>query len=792
MKRILPGGWRRSPAFAAAVALVVLLVVLANATAFSAVWGVLYKPLPYRDAGELVELRIDLRDIDFQVGLSHAMYARVRQATGEFSGAIGSAEAWQPRLDDAGEPWRLQRVTPDFTVVLGVEAALGRTLSETGDAELLLSERVWRSRFGADPGVLGSVVQIGTERYVVTGVMPAGFAWPDSDADAWTRYVPTVVEREQELAGGFGVFHVSARMAPDATLEEARARLETILRDSGNAFLRDNTATARADARPWRARFTTGVVQPLLLLQAAALMLLVVAGANIANLTVERVTARHGEFALRRALGASWMHLVRVVVADLVPPALVGAVAGLALAVPVLSIVRERGLVPDGLVAPGLEPPLFVAGLVSAVLVVFVAAVAGMATAASGARATVGQARSWRGGVLRAGMLVAQVAIAVAMCGSAGLLLRSAMALHAEDRGFDASGVLMTQVDLGAVEPGAGGGAVDAGVAAALGRVREAIARQPGVTHVALVDMPPFGGAEFKTSVLTSMTDAAVEVRVASVDPDYFEAMGIRLLAGSVFANEPGPDVIPVVVDQLFATRWLAAGSGVGSTVRLVQQGTPPIDAQVVGIAPSVKQRALSEPAQPMLYLPMAGAPATTFLVIRTRADPAALASVVQRELQRLAPGAVLMFNEPLALAVRRSTAAARSLTEVAVLLGASTGVLCALGCFALLGAAANRRRAELGLRMALGATAPRIQMLVLRQGAVLIGSGVLVGVMTGLLVAQALGDRLYRIAPDDAATWFAAAVVVASLAMLASWLPANRAAHVSPTVALAEGSRQL
>lgn len=775
--------WRRSPAYSVSIALVVALVVLANATAFSAVWGVLYKPLPYKDAQELVELRIDLRDIDFQVGLSHPIYAQLRQSGNEFTGVIGSAEAWQPRLDDVGTPWRVQRVTADFTSVLGVEPAHGRALLEDGDAELLLSDLTWRRLFATDPNVLGSRIRIGAAHYVITGVMPAGFAWPDSRADAWTRYVPSLAEREQDLAGGFGVFHVAARLAPGVSKEQAHARLESVLRNAGNAFLSDNVSIARPNVRAWRTRLTTGVLQPLLLLQAAALLLLLVAMANIANLTVERVTARLGDFAVRRALGARWKNLVQVVVADLLPPAVVGTLVGLILTVPALGFVRARGLLPDNLVAPlAAEWPLLAAALISAAIVVLAASMAGAFCAASHAQPGIGQSGSRRGSSLRVGMLVTQIAIATVLCGSAGLLFRSALALHAEERGFDASGVLMTQVDLTALEHAPAG---------SLQRLREAIERQPGVTHVALADMPPFGGAEFKTAVLTPTTDVPVEVRVASVDANYFEAMGIPLLAGQAFVERQS-DVIPVVVDDLFRRQRLPTEGAVGTTIRLIQGNAPAIVAQIVGIVPTIKQRTLSEPGQPMLYLPATESPAITFLVTRTKADPTALAGIVQRELQRFAPGAILMFNEPLAAAIAKSTAPARSLTEMAVLLGTSTGLLCALGCFALVGAAANRRRAEVGLRMALGASPSRIQRLVLRQGAVLIVAGVLAGVLIGLLLAHTFADRLYRISPDDPSTWLAAALLIATLALIACWLPASRAARLSPTVALAAGSRQL
>jgi len=785
--------WRRSPAYATTIMMVVALVVAANAAAFSVVWGALYKPLPYRDAQELVELRIDLRDIDFQVGLSHGMYEQLRQSDDTFAGVIGSAEAWQPRLDGNGIAWRVQRITPDFNQVLGVAPAIGRALAASGDRELLLSDRIWRSRFGGARDVLGRQLQIGSEHYSVIGVMPAGFGWPDSEADAWTRHVATTSEREQELAGGFGVFHVAARLAPGATRQQALDRLESAMRNAGSSFLRDHPDTARPDLRPWRERFTSGVLQPLLALQAAALLLLVVATANIGNLTVERVTSRAGDFAVRRALGARWSSLMRAIMADLLPPTLLGSATGLLLAFPVLALARTRGLLPDAMLAPdGFEWPLLFAGMVAACIVLLGGTAAGVIAAIPNLRSTPGTLQTQRQGSLRAGMLVTQIALATALCGSAGLLLRSALALQSEPRGFDAAGVLLTQVDLSSLAHDGNDADSSPMVASAMARLRQVIAQQPGVTHQSLASMPPFGKAEFKTTVLPPGIDQPVDVRFASVGSDYFQAMGMPLLAGEALPAQPSSDIVPVVVDESFRQHWLTDTDSLGSILRLTDGDEATTVARVVGIVPTVKQQALTEYGKPMLYMLLEGTPAITFLVTRTAGDPAALSSVIQRELQQIAPDAVLMFNQPLAAAIEASTAIERSLTEVVLLFGASTGLLCVLGCFAVVGALANRRRAEVGLRMAMGASPGRIRQLVIRQGAMPIVAGVSIGVLTGVLLARAFADRLFRISADDAGTWLLAATLIATLALLACWLPAIRAASLSPTTALAAGNRRI
>ncbi len=785
--------WQQAPIFSASVALVIALVVMTNATAFSAIWGAMFKPLPFRNSDDLVELRINLRDIDFQVGLSSGIYEQLKEASDTFDGMVGSADVWQPRLDENGAPWRLQRVTADFSVVLGVDPAKGRALSDTGISELLLSDRAWRQHFSASPDVIGHPVKIGSASYVVAGVMPPGFGWPDSGTDAWTRFVPSQTEREQELAGAFGAFHVVARLAPEATIDQAEARLDSILRHAGNPFLSENPLIARPDVRPLRARFVAGTTDSLLSLQAAALLLLLIAGANLANLTIERVSARFGDYAVRRAIGARWKNLIRVVASDVVPAAVVGTLSGLLLTIPLLWIARSRELLLDPMVSPtGIEWSLVTAGVLAAALVLLPAMVTGAVFVKSFGHTGWSQLRIPRSGPLRIGMLAAQIAIATALCGSAGLLMRSALNLQSEDRGFDPTGVLLTQVDLGEVAHGATGPARHQDIAQRLALLRESIERQPGVVQVAFADMPPFGGAEFKASIRTSRMTSSTDVRVASVEAGYFEAMGITILAGQSFNTNVSQDITPVIVDEEFQRRWLAPTDGVGTTIRLIQDDETSEVAQIVGVVRSVKQRALTEVGQPMLYVPMLTTPTSTFMVTRSEQDPGLLAKTVQRELHGIAPDAALTFNQPLSAAVEKSTSLQRSLTEVALLFSVASAVLCILGCFAVVSSVTNRRTAEVGLRIALGANPSRIRALILRQGVVPITLGVLAGIASGMLLARLFANRLYRTLPDDSGTWLFAATAIAVLALIACWLPASRAAKLQPTAALSGGSRNL
>lgn len=272
----------RAPLYVSTIALCMALVVLVNGSALAGLWALLWQPLPYADPARLVQLRIDLQDIGFQVGLSPSLLAAVRLRP-EFASAVGSPPV-KAALDDSGRVWRTQRVSEDFHRVTGVPPALGAALeAHSAEPALLLADAAWRTHFGGAPEVLGQRWRIGEVSYRIAGVMPAGFSWPDSSVQAWTAYIPSADERATDAAGGFGQFEVSARLAPGVTVADAQGALAAVLAGSDNAFLRNPEGPARADVRPWREQFSAGHLQPLLLVQASALLLLLMAATHLAG-----------------------------------------------------------------------------------------------------------------------------------------------------------------------------------------------------------------------------------------------------------------------------------------------------------------------------------------------------------------------------------------------------------------------------------------------------------------------------------------------------------------------------
>jgi putative ABC transport system permease protein len=784
----------RAPGFTLAVALLVALVAALNAVAFSALWALGWKALPYRDAGSLVELRIDLRDIDLQVALSESMYRRVREQREVFAGAVGWQDAGPALDDDAGRAWQVSRVTGDFAQQLGVSPAAGRSFlpddAVTGvEPALVLSDRAWRARFNADPSVLGRRLRLQQREYRVVGVMPAGFAFPDATADAWTPYVASAQEREQDAHGAFGQFGVVARLAPGATREQARERLAAIIAThDGLARLRASSAGVRADARAWRERFFGESWRALTLLQYAALLLAVVVVVNVANLCLDRLIARRREFAVRRSLGARERDLVLAAVVDLLPPVVAGALLAALLAPVGLALLRLRGLIPAAL-------PVTVGGdlaMLSAILLVAaLVAVAALAIALGSGlrdRADLNSRASAAGlGRARAALLIGQIALSTALVGGTGLLLRSALNVLGEDRGFDSTGVLMTSVDVTAGLPGAAGDVErePAVLAAFMERLRQEIGGLPGVRHVAYADSMPFSDSHFISRLRLAGAGESIEMRSYGVGSGYFAAMGIPLLRGADFPSRWEGDEMPVVVDELFRRRWLGDADPIGMPVRIETGEGEFGDARIVGVVPRVKHRALDEDLeQASLYQPTAPSP-SFFLITRTDGDAALLAEAVRERVRRLAPDAVLHFNRPLSHAIAGTLATRRALLEAVGLFAAMTLGLGALGLYAVLRTMVRRRTAELGVRVALGAGERRILALVMRQGLALVAIGLTLGLGIGLALARLLADRLYRLAPSDTATWVAAGTLVLTVALLACWAPARFAARTQPMLAL-------
>ncbi len=792
---MLTTGWRslaRAPLLSMTVIVLVASIVAVNATAFSSIHALRWKALPYAQADQLVDLRANLSNFGFVVGLAEHVRKEIAADATHFAGALGFVVPSQPRVDDSGGAWRVARVTADFESVLGVSPLLGRTFA-ADDGELptlVLSEAAWRAHFNADPDVIGRQLRLTEATFTVIGVMPKGFVFPDRSIDAWRPLVISVSEREQvNIPTSLGDLDVIVRVVEGVSVEQAQARLDAII--AGKTTLAGLVAQAgvKAQARSWRDRFAASHWQALALVQLAALILLVVVIANLVNLTLDQLLGRARELGIRRALGASERAIMASVLGDLLPPIVLGSVLGLTLTPTGLILAQHRGLLPEALpqgIAFG--PAGVFAGAAVTLLVLAVSVVAVLL-------ARRGAGLSSRAGVtglgrVRPAMLVAQIMLTTALLGCAGLLLRSAIHLTSAERGFEDHGVLLTALDPLGVS--ISGRSFDRDADAArltevVERIRADVASLPGVTHAAVSQAPPFSGTEEVSTLRVPGVADTVQGRSRQVGPGYFAALGIGLIAGREFAASDLGGNDAVIVDEIYRKRHLAGVDPLTASVEL------PVDrdgnfrkSPIIGVARTVRHDRLDEPDNLVTFYEITRAPLPIFwLVTRTSGDPAALAHTVRERALAIAPDSDFGINAPLSSLIAASLGERRSLLGALGSFALATLLLAGIGLAAVLSFAIRRRTAELGVRMAIGATPRRIVQLILREGGLLIAIGALLGLVAGLPLARMLSERLYGIGSSDPATWSAALVIVITVALLACWIPARRAARTDPMVAL-------
>ena len=780
--------FQRAPMFALVVIILVASVVAINASTFSAIHALRWKALPYADGEALMEMRGDMRKFGFIAGLN----ARIRDALAadhaHFSGVAGFTGAGQERIDANGQSWRLAQVTPGFEQVLGVAPMIGRSIVdedavEGADQVAVISDRAWRQRFGADPGVIGKTLDLGKMKLTVIGVMPPDFSFPDTRIDAWRPYVAS------SDGDSFGDLEVVARAAQGTSIAQAREVLASLIaRDKKLAPL-VASANIQASVRSWRERYSSDHEQALDLLQLAGLTLLIVAVANLINLNLDHLLLRRREFAIRRALGASERVIAWGIAADVLPPALIGLALGLALTPLGLRVLSDRGLLPEFLpqsIAFG--PAAIIGACVATILIVMTVLLATwFAQRKQGLSSRAGIAGMGR---LRPALLVGQVMLTTILLGGTCLLLRSAINLISTDRGFNEQGILMTMIDpLGvSVESATFEATTDRPrLRAMIERIREEVAGLPGVDRVALADAPPFSHSEAITKIRVPGVVDAQSVRARVVSHSYFATLGIGLQSGRDFAAADLGEGAGVIVDEAYRNRYLQGVDPLDAYVEISENRDGSFGkARIIGVVQTIKYKALDEASVlPVVYEHAEAPMPSAYLLTHTTGDVRALAETVRQRILGVEPGTVIRFNKPLADSIDETLAPRRALLEAIGGFGLATLLMASIGLAAVLSFSIRRRTAELGVRLAIGATSGRVRNLVMKQGGQLIVMGGVLGLVVGMPLARLLSDRLYRIAFTDTTSWLAAIVVVLLVASIACWLPARRAAATDPMVAL-------
>lgn len=797
----------RYPMFTAIAVLTLALGIGANTAVFTLVDGVLLSPLPYSDSERLVSIEHLGRDGQDELSMSTGLYALYREhVTATRSLALHTSAAVNLVSNGESERIAVQAVTPGFFEVLGVSPSSGRAFVDEegapgGEQVVILSDGMWKSRFGGDPSAIGQSLDInGTNRRII-GIMPEEFGYPDRTAQLW---LPLVVDPTTAPLAAFGPSGI-ARLADDASIEsldtELRgliSRLMEFFPDSGApAFLAE--VGLRPLVSPLKEAVVGEVGTTLLILLGTVGFVLLIACANVANLLLVRAEGRQRELALRIAVGAGRAQVLRTFLSESIILAGAGSLLGLVVAR--ISLTLTTRMLPSDL------PRAHEVGLDLRVLGFTFAIAVGCALFFGlfpllrynaddlGTQLRDGAAHGATGGRdrnrLRSSLVVVQMALALVLLVGSGLMLRSFQALRAMDPGFETERILTARITVPEVEISSWQEA--AGFYRTLG---DRLRGQSGVEAVGFAQSVPLGaGLGFYSVELEDHPRGPSELPVFAsnnqIEVGFLETMGIDLVEGRTFVSGDGAEgTRVVVVSKSFADHWWPGRSALGRNVRL---GFPEEEwYQIVGVVEDTHYLSLENDPQEMIFWPAtigtAANPQPTRgmdVAVRTAGDPTAFVAVLRREVQALNPR--IPVSNPRTMDDLMSAATARTSFTMS-LLGAASGIALLLGLVGIYGVISyivSQRTREIGVRLALGATAPSVRGMIVRQGFVLTAGGVCIGLVVAAGLSRVMASLLYGVSATDPLTYGLVAVSLVIVSLSASWIPARRAAGVDPSRAL-------
>lgn len=782
----------RTPGFAVAAVTVMALGIGATTAVFSITDRVLLRPLPFKDPDRLVRVWENVPGYP-QLEPSPVNYRDWTQMARSF-------EQLEAHMDFpvnmiAAEPMRIAGValTGPLLPMLGVQPALGRlfTAEEArsgGPHAVILSDRLWRRAFAADPSVVGRPVRLDEATFTVVGVMPPDFYFPDRETDIW---VPMTPEPSWFADADNNFLRVLGRLKPGVSLDAARAEMDGISvaleqrRPKENAQTR---ATLRllGDQVGWQSQLMIRI------LSGGSICLLLIACTNLASLLLTRFAVRRRELTVRAALGAGRERLTRQLLTESLMLSLAGGAAGIAFAyfaTPLLARLVPTTLpVPDATV---LDPRVLLAAAAVTILtgVTFgvlparrVSRAAQSISIREGARGTTGGREH-----LRAALVIAQIAASIVLLVCTGLLARALVRVQSTDPGFDAGGVLTLRTALPTEKYKTTMSRVQF-----YDRVIADVSALPGVSAAAYTSFTPMvmrGGIWAVELPGGAPQDA--DVHTASLrylTPNYFKALGVPLRQGRDFAAADTFDApFVAVVSESFARRYWPDGSALGRTFTIAFH-----ERTIVGVAGDVRVRGLEQVSEPQVYVPYRQIRdgfmpfyAPKDLLIRAPGDPLALVPAVRRIVQAVDPELPIADVQTMEDVVGRQTASRRTQTTVLALFAGMALLLAAVGLHGLLAFGVAQRRQEIGVRMALGAQRRRVLGLVLGESGRLALIGCLAGLGLAHAAARGFDSLLAGVQPNDPLTYAGAAVVAALMTLTGSLAPALRAVRVDPASAL-------
>jgi putative ABC transport system permease protein len=791
----------RQPAFAAVAVAALALGVGANTAIFSVVNALLLRPLPFREQERLVGVW-ETNGANDRNEVAPANFADWRRHAADTFEGLAAVNFWNANLAGDGQPERLQgfQVSPSLFPVLGAEPLLGRTFTNEEeqpgrDAVVLLSHGFWQRRFASDPSVVNRTINLNGRAYTVVGVMPPEFQI-HRRADVWSPFAPeerTLANRTAHYLIVFG--RLRAGVTPEGARAAMGARAANIA-----AQHPDTNAGWGANVVPLREQVVGHVETPLLLLLGAVGFVLLIACANVANLLLARATARRKEIAIRTALGAGRLRIIRQLLTESVLLAAAGGLLGLLLAWWGVELLASN-LPQDALFAlPTAREIGIDARVLAFALLVSLATglVFGLAPALQATKSDLGEGlkeggRTSGAGVpgrrLRSALVVSEVALSVVLLVGAGLLVRSVVGLLSVDPGFEGDNVTTMRVTLPRAkynEP--------AKVTAFYDQLLERLKGLPGVEAAGATSDLPLGGSTSTTSfeiegrppLAPSQQPEALQIIVS---PDYFRALRIPVVEGRGFTERDDPtQPRAVVISRQLADKFFPGESPLGRRIR--DGGGEGQWNTVVGVAGDVKHRGLGRDPQPTLYFAHKTDPARSMVLsVRAAGGAEQIAASMRREVLAADPDQPVFDVRTAREAVEQSVSLERAVAFLLAVFAAAAMLLAAVGIFGVMSYTVTQRTQEIGVRMALGARPADILRLFLRHGLALslIGAGLGLAASFALmrLMSSLIAGLLYGVSATDPLTYAGVAVVLVAVALAACYVPARHATKVDPMEAL-------
>jgi putative ABC transport system permease protein len=786
----------KKPGFTLIAVITLALGIGANTAIFSLIDGVLLRPLPYPHPDRLVNLWTGYPASLGQPDIfSPPNYLDVASRSKTFE-AVGAYDNAAFTLAGDGQPESLPglRMSSSMSGVLGITPQLGRWFTpeedDGGQGVVLISDALWRNRFGADRQVLGRTLLLNGRVFTILGVLPTGTGFPSISTNL---YAPISFTSDDRTSRGNVEINVAARMRRGVALQTAVAELHTIAAALARAYPEVDKGI-QMGAVSLQESLVGNVRGLLVVLWAAVAFMLAVGCANVANLLLAHAAGRQREFAVRRSMGATNGRLIRQLLTESMMLAALGGASGLAIASWTLPLMTAR--------LPKTFPHLNEVRLDASVLT-FTVAVSLLTGVLFGLAPALGSARRNLAAVIREGgdrsgyslahrrlgrcLVVGEVAVVLVLLVGAGLVFRSLVQLSDVSPGFRTPGLIAWQLFL---QPARYQNAAAQRVF--YRNVVEQVASVPGVQSVAIANPLPFGPVDitidggFRIAGHADPAPGQVpQALFTRISPHYFSTMGIPLRRGRDFTDRDNETSTPVaIISETLARRYFPGQDPVGQ--RLILGRRQPIELQIVGVAGDVKHNNLRSDVRPELYIPLARfTPGIAGLIVRGNGDAGAPLPNVQRSVWALDSGLAANLAAPVETLLYASLAPARVATVLLAVFAGTTFVLGLVGIYGVLSYGISQRTREIGIRIALGAPPAQVLRMVLSEAIVLAAAGVGIGVVAALLLSRYLDSLLFGIKASDPATFLVAAIGIPCAAVLAAYTPARRAMRIDPVLAL-------